>query len=907
MLNVQPIHQKEKAHDTSTVFFQPKLTTGQPVDEHEREADAVADKVLNAEKAGDSFFKPSPINIRRKCRHCEEEQAVQRKAGENSNEGSAGAIGKYVNNLNNSGSPMPAKEKSFFEAKMGYDFSGVRIHNNSEANQSAKNINALAYTHGNNIVFGQNQYNPSSTDGKKLIAHELTHVVQQGGNNNTSIQRKTPPVVEPLFVKHAKENLEDLKKRRGVKLYGGSTYYPKEVRTAKKYLAFAEAVANKDKAAIPAMLKDLLTPDLDDLSPDFPIIEDLSAIIASLMELGLDNEVAKLQSFTPVYVANEEKNDDPFAYKIYLWDFILANLPKATDAKDATQAANTMVVWLKYMGQLVTQALDTEPLVKGKKKPEPSQRHGNKTAFDFLDALRGDFSAASVQFEILYQQLLDKAISDLQSGKGNASLEIVKSALNALKSLKPPDGLINAETEVTKTVIPERGGIYSTGKHVDYFIKGKEAKKHTEDIELYDPHAENKPAEKEMSQKRIFEIRDKQITALEQLYGFKKDPNNPNNLTAEAKENAAVIQSIKHLELNNDDDWRKFLLKKYEMHKAAVNNDTAKAFDAVIDTIRMYMNAFTLHTPYNIVEDAGVNQLQIKFPRALTRQLIHDCGVYALRIVYMLSLLKDHPDLKLNIKFIKLPLHTGLIITGKGLPTYLAHNDMIKPMDAAELAGRRKDWNKETTKMGKDPADDDQFMGEMAAEEFIPGAMMPFRLETVKPIKDSKNYAGELWKFYMSNIVPDVFSKSVLQPTDKNYRLHLMYLEVLEMYKNFYNTSYRDFWNNTVVVEWKKNKSALQAAAGDKFTTLFEAYKRPVMDAYNKADSDFYMIRNKLKEIEAIVKANPDMIASKTRVTDAARMVKVAGDWMELQRDTAIDTNVNNMKDKREIAVDPLD
>ncbi len=96
----------------------------------------------------------------------------------------------YLNNLSG-GEPLSKQEKNFFEPRIDSDFSEVKIHNDSAANESAKNLNALAYTQGNDIVFGSNQYQPETDEGKKLLAHELTHVMQQNG----SIQRKPAATV----------------------------------------------------------------------------------------------------------------------------------------------------------------------------------------------------------------------------------------------------------------------------------------------------------------------------------------------------------------------------------------------------------------------------------------------------------------------------------------------------------------------------------------------------------------------------------------------------------------------------------------------------------------------------------------------------------------------------------------
>jgi hypothetical protein len=167
---------------SNTLFFQPKLTINQPNDVYEQEADAVADKVMRISDgtADKKFF--SPRIIQRKCAHCEEEEKkMQRKEIGTETATGSEQTESYLSTLSG-GSPLGNGEKSFFESRMGYDFSGVRIHSDSSASRSAKNVNALAYTHGNNIVFNEGQYQPATESGKKLLAHELTHVVQQSGN-----------------------------------------------------------------------------------------------------------------------------------------------------------------------------------------------------------------------------------------------------------------------------------------------------------------------------------------------------------------------------------------------------------------------------------------------------------------------------------------------------------------------------------------------------------------------------------------------------------------------------------------------------------------------------------------------------------------------------------------------------
>ena len=140
----------------------------------------MADKVMGMEKPY-MQAKPLPISsVQRKCAHCEEEEKkVQRKEMNNSETIFDHTLESYVGNLNGSGQSLPDEVRNFYEPKFGYDFSNVKVHTDPVAEKSAQSINALAYTSGNNIVFNSGQFSPNTDNGKKLLGHELTHVLQQ--------------------------------------------------------------------------------------------------------------------------------------------------------------------------------------------------------------------------------------------------------------------------------------------------------------------------------------------------------------------------------------------------------------------------------------------------------------------------------------------------------------------------------------------------------------------------------------------------------------------------------------------------------------------------------------------------------------------------------------------------------
>ena len=204
-----------KTNSVSIPFFQPKLSINQPNDIYEQEADAVADKVMRMsdnESISPGFFRPGISSIRRKCEHCEEEEKLQRKEPFPDEMNVSAQAENYINSLDGKGRSLSNNEKNFFEPRFGYDFSNVKIHMGTEANESANGLNALAYTHNNNIVFGRNQYYLNTDAGKRLMAHELTHVVQNKRGVNNQVRAKdfnssgranddTPAIINAVVVK----------------------------------------------------------------------------------------------------------------------------------------------------------------------------------------------------------------------------------------------------------------------------------------------------------------------------------------------------------------------------------------------------------------------------------------------------------------------------------------------------------------------------------------------------------------------------------------------------------------------------------------------------------------------------------------------------------------------------------
>ena len=183
----------------SAPTIQTKLAVSKPGDEFEQEADRVADQVMRM---------PAPApSIQRKCSGCDEEDKLQRKCAECEEEEKKGELHRKETNagpqfappsvqavLNSPSRPLDPATRAFMEPRFGQHFSNVRLHTDSQAAQSARTVNALAYTVGRDIVFGRGQYAPGSSKGRNLIAHELAHVIQQTvGPAFTLVQRQPSP------------------------------------------------------------------------------------------------------------------------------------------------------------------------------------------------------------------------------------------------------------------------------------------------------------------------------------------------------------------------------------------------------------------------------------------------------------------------------------------------------------------------------------------------------------------------------------------------------------------------------------------------------------------------------------------------------------------------------------------
>ncbi|REL24480.1 DUF4157 domain-containing protein [Rhodohalobacter sp. SW132] len=186
---------------------QPKLKIGSPNDKYEQQADRVADAVVNTPgQPLQMQAMEDDEELQMKCKECEEEERLQMKCktSESIQMAPSGApqqqpgytsagVSNKISSLKGTGQKLPSRLNRELSHKIGTDFSDVSIHKGDEASSLSKQIGARAFTHEKDIYFNSGEYKPDSSEGKHLLAHELTHVVQQDGYEASSpVQRQSP-------------------------------------------------------------------------------------------------------------------------------------------------------------------------------------------------------------------------------------------------------------------------------------------------------------------------------------------------------------------------------------------------------------------------------------------------------------------------------------------------------------------------------------------------------------------------------------------------------------------------------------------------------------------------------------------------------------------------------------------
>lgn len=243
--------------------LQTKLSVSTPGDSHEQEADRVADEVVSRRatpaqqdnKLNPGSTKPennasNPQSLQTKISRMAEpapaatetpqteaQTSLPAETATDNEQGVSAEVEQQIAGLRGQGAQLPEQVRTEMESQFNHDFSSVSIHNDSTADTLCKQLSARAFTVGSDIFFASGEYAPDSQEGKRLLAHELTHVVQQGSGVTRQVMREetTPEIpsgvqpVEPTPIGGPYEFFKDNKHYKYIATIGGGSEAPKEL------------------------------------------------------------------------------------------------------------------------------------------------------------------------------------------------------------------------------------------------------------------------------------------------------------------------------------------------------------------------------------------------------------------------------------------------------------------------------------------------------------------------------------------------------------------------------------------------------------------------------------------------------------------------------------------------------
>ncbi|MCE8427110.1 MAG: DUF4157 domain-containing protein [Candidatus Methanoperedens sp.] len=269
--------------------LQAKLRIGQPGDIYEQEADRMAEQVMRMPepKVANETKVSNPAgnnSIQRKCLGCkngtkikkeEDEEKLQKKEASGSTHELTPELDSSIRVIRGGGQPLPESVRAFYEPRFGADFSEVRVHTGSYAAETAKSINARAFTVGNNIAFGGGQFVPGSQEGRKLLAHELTHTIQQGATSiSPSASMSYSPAADPFITvqnQHSTSTVVQPKKM------GSDPIAPPP---GDKSVITAERIGDREFEQLTGMPTDML--------PEGLLVKDLGALAHTILNVPAD-------------------------------------------------------------------------------------------------------------------------------------------------------------------------------------------------------------------------------------------------------------------------------------------------------------------------------------------------------------------------------------------------------------------------------------------------------------------------------------------------------------------------------------------------------------------------------------------------------------------------------------------
>ena len=593
----------------------------------------------------------------------EDEPALQRKAV---NDATVSAAPPVVHEtLASSGQPLDASTRTFMEARFGHDFGQVRVHTDARAAESARAVSALAYTVGRDMVFGSGQFQSQSSAGRRLIAHELTHVVQQRPEH--VIHRKSPVVstqpANPLPFTPTRSFKE---------------IWPEFERARGSFDRDKAAKLAKQLTVAPHDFDDLLNHGIDIVSwlERNGEAEAASRLLGVVRSVWMIRFVSK-SSLLPMRDTMGWIENNPGMLIALGRD--AARSGKHEQAVLSLGVANEI---LSYYALQVSQKRMTE--IEDENAKDAQTFEANKSDPAKLKALQGvDAFPRHIARTRQYDDL--KSIYDRMREIYNVYPVLEREALAAGDA----KGAAVARSKGTELQMEIRDK-YTWGSAQK---PGSISQEVLEPVETAEVSAVDTPKGPGLRLHGANNVE----TDLTQLPGLPSPKEIGNNVQVQnlgALQNALMAQTDFQAEIGREPEIRKAFgndpvdlnetkkrQKVWQIMYGSYKKAGTGALGSLMALVGRYLKAFTIHTTYN-VRDWGKSYLDSGMPTDLAGRAEQDCGVYALTVAWDVYQTVRQADSKLDVSFDLTTMleHVTLIITDKSTNEYyVVNNDEVSP------------------------------------------------------------------------------------------------------------------------------------------------------------------------------------------------------------------------------------
>jgi hypothetical protein len=615
-----------------------KLRINEPGDIYEQEADRVAEQVL---------AKPAHPDVR------SAPPRIQRFSGQSS--GQTGAAPPSIDRvLAGRGTPLEPALRQDMEQRFGHDFSAVRVHSDGAAEQSARDVSARAYTVGCNIVFDAGRFAPRTQEGRRLIAHELVHVVQQSGRSPADgrLASRALPVAPLVQRQPAPGPTPPAAAAPG--------------RKWKDVLADLVFAGISAPARVPALVQELLevaeTPGYD-----LDLLNDAMNVVAKLSKQGDITSADRLleviqRKFFMAYVTYKaparagaplpQPQDLPSGGVLKVGGPVLGDpgalIAVAEDAARAGQHERAFKLFgaaheiLSYLALGATE--------KAKATTDVSKRDSRYRQF------KGIYGEMREIYRF-YFVLEAEALAAGDTGRAAEARGRASKLHEELKAKHTPFAESAAEIAETSQVTTP------TGRPAFQFHGANFEKTDLTELPGH-PFSADLLATGEGQEPQSLGLLQSSLMAQTEFQA--EIAREPEIRKAFGKEAVDLNDSAKRLKV-----WRIM----YAVYKGRGTG----ALGSLMALMGRYLKAHTYHTGFN-VRDFGTSYLASEMPTDLADRLVRDCGVYALTVAWDVFQTVKAGDSKLKLSFTLATLldHIILVITDKAADeSYLVNNDQI--------------------------------------------------------------------------------------------------------------------------------------------------------------------------------------------------------------------------------------